>query len=417
MASEKFGWGSATFLVVANMIGTGIYTTTGFIVAELPAGMAVLFLWLLGGIAALGGGLAYAELAKRYPRSGGEYHFLGILYHPVVGYLAGLISLIAGFAAPIAASAYAFGAYLPLPLTDIQRKMAATGLIAVLVGVHSLGLTRGARIQNAFVLVKMALLLGLIGGALFYSSGPKEPLSCPRLSWDVLRVSAVSLIFISFAYSGWNAAAYIMSEVPHATRVVPRAILTGTLLVMGLYVLFNYALLRNVPIAELAGQVAVGRLLAYKLWGEVGERLFGWGVSLALVSSVSAMTMIAPRVLGVMGEDYPKLRFLAARNPAGAPVRSLILVAFLAGLFLFSAAFDAVMNYIGFTLSLSAGLTVAGLFLKHKREKSLPWTLGIFYVALTAWMVGNNLWERPWESVAGLLTVAAVGSSYLWLRR
>lgn len=417
MQRSGFGLVSATFLVIANMVGTGIYTTTGFIVADLPAGGAVLLLWTLGGIAALGGAQAYAALAKRYPRSGGEYHFLGVLYHPFMGYLAGLVSLIAGFAAPIAASAYAFAAYLPLPLSEELRKLLAASLILALVGVHWLGLARGARIQNLFVLVKILLLSALVVGGIVYSPTEARPLTCPTWNLPTLQAAAVALIFVSFAYSGWNAAAYIMSEVPNATRVVPRAILMGSLIVMVLYVGFNYGLLRHLDLQRLAGEVAVGRLLAAQLWGASGEALFGWGVSLALVSSVSAMLMIAPRVLSVMGEDYPKLRTLALRNRFGAPVWPLLLVAALAIGFLFSAAFDAVMNYIGFTLSLSAGLTVAGLFWRHAREPSLPWGLGLVFLLVTGWMVVNNLLERPWESGAGLLTIAAVGSSYLWLRR
>lgn len=411
------GWLSATFLVVANMIGTGIYTTTGFIAQDLPAGMGILGLWALGGLAALGGALAYAELAKRYPRSGGEYHFLGRLYHPVVGYMAGVVSLVAGFAAPIAASAFAFAAYLPLPLSDMGRKLAAAALILALTSVHTMGLVRGARIQNAFVLLKLLLLGGLaVGGILISPEAPQE-LACPRLSFQTLQAAAVALIFVSFAYSGWNAAAYIISEVPEATRIVPRAILLGTLAVAVLYVGFNYALLRHLAIAELSGKVVVGRLLAERLWGETGRQLFGWGVSLAMVSSVSAMLMIAPRVASVMGEDYPRLAALARRNAAGAPLQALFLVAGLALVFVFSATFDAVMNYIGFTLSLSAGLTVAGLFWRHRQEENLPWTLGLFFLALTSWMILNNLWERPLESLAGLVTIGLVGTSYLWARK
>lgn len=416
MSKQRLGWLSATFLVIANMIGTGIYTTTGFIVAELPAGRAVLFLWLLGGIAALGGAMAYAELAKRYPRSGGEYHFLSTLYHPFLGYVAGLVSLVAGFAAPIAASAYTFAAYLPFPLSEIERKTLAAALVLALIGIHSLGLRHSARIQNFFVLFKIALLIGLIGGALLAAEEGQE-LACPRLSWDTLQVSAVSLIFISFAYSGWNAAAYIMSEIPNAERVVPRAILTGTVFVMALYVAFNWALLRYVPVVELAGEAAVGRLLAKKIWGLSGETLFGWGVSVAMVSSVSAMLMIAPRVASTMGEDFTALRPLAHRTPRGVPLRALLTVGATAWIFIFSATFDAVLNYIGFTLSLFAGLTVAGLFLRHTREKGLPWDVGILFLALTAWMIVNNFWNRLWESMAAMLTLGVLGISYFWVRR
>ncbi|MCX8113244.1 MAG: amino acid permease [Bacteroidia bacterium] len=417
MGLSRFGWMlSATFLVIANMVGTGIYTTTGFIVSELPSGIGVLMLWVIGGIAALGGALSYAELAKRYPRSGGEYHFLRILYHPFLGYLAGLVSLVAGFAAPIAASAYTFAAYLPISLSDLERKWVAAGLVWALVGLHTLGLVRSARIQNLFVLLKIALLISLITGALWIGHQP-QPLACPAWSWDTLQVSAVSLIFISFAYSGWNAAAYIMSEIPEATRVVPRAIILGTLTVMALYVAFNWALLRYVPIEELAGETAVGRLLAKRLWGDKADLIFGWGVSIAMVSSVSAMLMIAPRVASVMGEDFTPLRVLSQRTNWGVPLRALLGIGVLAAVFIFSAAFDAVLNYIGFTLSLFAGLTVLGLFLRHRKDRGLPWEVGLFFLLLTGWMVANNFWTRPKESLAGLLTLGVLGSSYFWLRR
>lgn len=398
------------------MVGTGIYTTTGFIVEELPAGSGVLLLWVIGGLAALGGALAYAELAKLYPRSGGEYHFLSILYHPLLGYIAGLVSLVAGFGAPIAASAYTFSAYLPFPFSEFQRKVIAALLVMALIGVHCLGLSRSARIQNVFVFFKILLILHLVGGAFFTGNEPQS-LTWPSLSTKTIQVSAVSLIFISFAYSGWNAAAYIMSEIPHATRVVPKAIVTGTLIVMSLYVAFNWALLRFVPVDELAGEAAVGRLLAKRLWGEVGETFFGWGVSVAMVSSVSAMLMIAPRVASVVGEDYPTLKVLAYRTSRGVPLYALFTVGIMAWVFIFSASFDAVINYIGFTLSLFSGMTVLGLFLRYRQSKSLSKLIGVLFLILTFWMVFNNFWNRPWESLAGLLTLVVVGSSYFWLRR
>jgi len=403
---NSFGFWSALFLVIANMIGTGIYTTTGFLVADLPASGGILMLWVLGGIAALGGALSYAALAKRYPRSGGEYHFLSQLYHPALGFLAGIVSIIAGFSAPIAASAYAFGKYLPLPLSEMGRQVAAALLIIALVSLHTLNLGRVARIQNFFVLLKVSLLIGLIVGGLFILPTPPHELTCPRIDWSTLSVGATALIFISYAYSGWNAAAYIMSEVPRATQVIPRAIPAGTLTVMALYVAFNFVLLRHLSIQELSGKVEVGRLLAQKLWGSAGDALLGWGISLAMVSSVSAMLMISPRVLSVMGEDYPIFRFFTQRNTHGSPIFSLALIAVLAIFILFLAAFDAILNYIGFLLSLFAALTVLGLFLRHTREKGLPWDLGLFFVVLTAWMVLNNFLNRPYESLVGIGTIA-----------
>jgi APA family basic amino acid/polyamine antiporter len=408
-----FGFWSAFFLVIANMIGTGIYTTTGFLVADLPAAGGVLMLWVLGGVAALGGGLSYAALAKRYPRSGGEYHFLSKLYHPALGFLAGVISIVAGFSAPIAASAYAFGKYLPLPLSEFHRQMAAVLLIIALTGLHTLSLGRAARIQNLFVLVKIGLLLALIIGGLVVRPTSPQAFTCPRMDFSTLSIAATALIFISYAYSGWNAAAYIMSEVPRASEIIPRAIPAGTLTVMALYAAFNFVLLWHLPVQEISGKVEVGRLLAQKLWGEKGDMLLGWGISLAMVSSVSAMLMISPRVLSVMGEDYPLFRFFSRKNTYGSPTRALALIASLAIVILFLAAFDAILNYIGFLLSLFAGLTVLGLFLRHSREKGLPWVLGIFFLLLTAWMVINNFLHRPYESLVGLGTILAGLIGYL----
>ncbi len=399
------------------MVGTGIYTTSGFLVADLPATGGVLMLWMLGGIAALGGALAYAALAKRYPRSGGEYHFLSKLYHQALGFLAGIVSVIAGFSAPIAASAYAFGKYLPLPLSESQRLIAASLLILLLTGLHMLGLARAARIQNVFVLVKIGLLLMLILGGLLITPASPQALSCPRLNLSTLGAAATGLIFISYAYSGWNAAAYIMSEVPRATEIIPRAIPAGTLTVMVLYSAFNYVLFRHLSVAELSGKVEVGRLLAQKLWGDKGDLWLGWGISLAMVSSVSAMLMISPRVLSVMGEDYPPLRLFSQRNAFGAPVRALLLTVSLSLAILFLAAFDAILNYIGFLLSLFAGLTVLGLFLRHAREKNLPWDMGLFFLGLTSWMVMNNFLNRPWESLVGLATILGGLILYFLFRR
>jgi len=417
MAQNSFGFWSALFLVIANMIGTGIYTTTGFLVKDLPAGAGVLMLWVLGGIAALGGALAYAALARRHPRSGGEYHFLSRLYHPALGFLAGIVSIVAGFSAPIAASAYAFGKYLPLSLSEFERQIAAALLILALTGLHTLNLGRVARIQNFFVMVKVILLLVLVtGGFAFMPASPQE-LTCPRINLSTVSIAATALIFISYAYSGWNAAAYIMSEVPRATQIIPRAIPAGTLTVMALYVAFNYVLLRHLSIQELSGKVEVGRLLAQKLWGSHGDALLGWGISLAMVSSVSAMLMISPRVLSVMGEDYPAFRLFSRKNSYGSPVFSLALIAGLGICILFMAAFDAILNYIGFLLSLFAGLTVLGLFLRHAREKGLPWNLGLLFVLLTSWMVLNNFLNRPYESLIGMGTMGGGLILYFLVRR
>jgi APA family basic amino acid/polyamine antiporter len=256
-----FGFWSALFLVIANMVGTGIYTTSGFLVADLPATGGVLMLWMLGGLAALGGALAYAALAKRYPRSGGEYHFLSKLYHPALGFLAGIVSIIAGFSAPIAASAYAFSQYLPLPLSDFQRLMAAALLILLLSGLHMLGLARAARIQNVFVLVKIGLLLTLILGGLLVAllpAGAPLPTSelfyfeCRSYGSDIYQLCLLRLECCRLHHER-GAPGYRDRSASYSA---------GTLTVMVLYSAFNYVLFRHLSIDELSGKVEVGRLLA-----------------------------------------------------------------------------------------------------------------------------------------------------------
>ncbi len=208
---------------------------------------------------------------------------------------------------------------------------------------------------------KPAFLLTLILGGLLVAPASPQELSCPRPSFSTLSAAATGLIFISYAYSGWNAAAYIMSEVPRATEIVPRAIPAGTLTVMVLYSAFNYVLFRHLSIDELSGKVEVGRLLAQKLWGDKGDLWLGWGISLAMVSSVSAMLMISPRVLSVMGEDYPPLRVFSRRNAFGAPVRALLLIVSLALAVLLQRPLMRFSTASAFCCRFLRGWTVLGL--------------------------------------------------------
>ena len=316
------GFHTAFAVVVANMVGTGVFTALGLQVVDIRDGIALLALWLLGGIIALCGALSYGELAAALPRSGGEYHFLGRIYHPVLGVVAGWVSVTVGFCAPIALAAMALGHYAKSFL-PVAPGVTATACILLVTVFHAVNVRSGQRFHIITTVFKIALI------TLFCLAGLTAP---PRgdVSYgppvvtltDILSPAfAVSLIYVSYAFSGWNAATYIAGEIRNPQRVIPRALFYGTALVTVFYVLLNFVFLKTVPIARLSGSIEIGTLSAMSLFGERGAILMSAMLCLLLVSTISAMVLAGPRVLQVIGEDLPQLRALAARTAGGAPRR------------------------------------------------------------------------------------------------
>lgn len=398
------------------MVGTGIYTTTGFLVEGVPSAWVSVLLWGIGGIAALGGAFAYVSVARLYPISGGEYTFLSKLYHPSIGFIAGLVSLVVGFSAPIAAALVTLAAYFPykLPVSQPEKAFALL-VLGGLTGLHLLGLHISARVQNFFVLIKIGLLTLLALGGLFL---PGEVSSFTTQGPINGAQMASGLIYIAFAYSGWNAAVYILQEVENPHKLIPRTLIGGTALIMALYIGFNVALFRHLSIYELQGVKEVGHLLAQKLWGPFAAQALSVGISLALVSSASAMLMIAPRVTTTMGENLRKLHFLRHRNAFYAPTYGILLQSLLAVVFILVPTLDQLLNYIGFTLTLFAFLVVVGLAVRHPTHfpKGLAGLAAGIFLLLSLWMMLSNFLARPWESLASLITVTSIGILYFWLR-
>ncbi|WP_296703212.1 APC family permease [Thiocapsa sp. UBA6158] len=365
---------TAILIVVANMIGTGVFTTLGLQAAGIPDGAALLMLWLIGGLIALCGALSYAELAAALPRSGGEYHFLSRIFHPLLGQLAGWVSVTVGFAAPVALAAMAMGHYAATVLPAPPTAIAVTALVMV-TAVHAFDLDLGRRVQVVATWLKIAVIL------LFCAVGLALPATSDSLS-VVPRAStlgavwsapfAVSLIYVAYAYSGWNAAAYVVDEVQDPHRAVPRALLLGTLIVTLLYLLLNLTFLRTVEYAALVGRVEVGALSAETIFGAVGGHLMSLVLTLLLVSTVSAMVLAGPRVLERIGEDIPFFRPLSVRNRRGAPTRAVLLQQGLALAMILTGSFEGVLSFAGFTLTLFAVVTVAGVIRLRRREPDLP---------------------------------------------
>ncbi|HVJ92806.1 MAG TPA: amino acid permease [Labilithrix sp.] len=412
----------AVGLVVANMIGTGAFTTTGLLAAELGNPLWLLGAWLVGGIVALCGADVYAELGATMPRAGGEYVYLSRAFHPCIGFLSGWISLIVGFSAPIAASAIAFASYLTAVVPFVAPMTAAVALVIVVTALHMASVRWGTRVQTFFAGAKVALVLLFVIAGIIVGRGSFEHFTIGGGPPEPSRL-AVALIYVSFAYSGWNAAAYIAGEMKSPASDLPRALVGGTVIVVSLYLALNVVFLYALTPQAMAGEVEIADLAARSLFGPTAGSVLSLLIALALVSSVSAMIMAGPRVYVAMAEDGLFFRPLARRAGSGAPWASVALQGSIAAVLVVTATFEQLLVYIGFTLSVFAALTVLAAFVLRRREpdtarpyRARGWPLSpILFLSLSLWMSTYAIITRPTESLAGLITVA-LGMVLYWAR-
>ncbi len=414
-ASRSISLLTATCLVVANMVGTGVFTSLGFQVGGLPSGFAILWLWLVGGLCAFCGALAYGELAAAIPRSGGEYHYLSAIYHPAVGFLAGWISATVGFAAPVALASMAFGRYFSAVVPGAPPVLASLAIVGIVTAIHFRGGSLGSIFQNTATALKVGLILALIAAGLQFE--PSQPVHfLPQPGDTRLLLSApfaVSLVYVMYAYSGWNASTYIVGEVRDPARNVPRSVALGTALVIGLYLLLNGVFLRVAPMAELEGKIEVGHVVAAHLFGTLGGRMMAALICAGLISSISAMTWVGPRVTMAMGEDWRALRWLAAKSPSGIPTTALLVQSLIVGALILSSKFETVLTYTQFSLTICSFMAVLGVFVLRYRQPDLPrpykmWgypVTPLVFLGVSAWMLCHILKSNPVESIAGLGTL------------
>lgn len=404
------------------MVGTGVFTSLGFQVAALPSGFTLLLLWVVGGVCALCGALAYGELAAALPRSGGEYHFLSEIFHPSVGFVAGWASATAGFAAPVALAAMAFGHYAQGLFPGCSPLMLSLLVVGIVTAVHLISVRAGSAFQNVFTWGKVVLIVVLIVAG--YTLSPGQPISfAPHTSDFGLIFSgpfAISLIYVMYSYSGWNGSAYIINEIRDPARNVPRSLVAGTLIVMALYLGLNFVFLYTTPLANLAGQLEIGNIAGIQILGAKGGLIIGALISLVLISSVSSMTWIGPRVTMTMGEDLRPLRWLGRRTSRGIPVVAILLQQAIVLVLILTATFQKALVYVQFTLILCSFLTVLGVMVLRRTHPELsrpyktwgyPFTPLIF-LGVSLWMMGYVVQSQPWESLAGLGTLALGGLIY-----
>jgi basic amino acid/polyamine antiporter, APA family len=417
MTARKISGLTATNIVVANMIGTGVVTSLGFQVAAIRSDFALIFLWAIGGVAALCGALCYAELAAALPRSGGEYHFLSRIYHPSIGFIAGWISATVGFAAPIAISAIAFGEYCKPFFPGVPPIVVGLVVAWLVTAIHLAGVHTGEIFQNVSTVLKVALILVLIVAGLFFGRSQPLDLALNASTWEALISGpfAVSLVFVMYSYSGWNAATYITGEVRNPAKNVPWALFTGTGIVIVLYVFLNAVFLLTTPKQTLSGQVEVGLLSGQAIFGAVGGAIVSGLIALGLVASISAMTWIGPHVTKTMAEDLPTLRIFSRVSKNGTPYVAMLFQLAMITFLLTTATFTKVLIYIQFSLLLCSFLTVVGLIVLRVREPHLErpykvWAYPvtpIFFLLISMHMMIHVVRERPIESLMGFGTAAA----------
>jgi amino acid transporter len=430
MPERSFSLISLTALVIASMIGAGVFTTSGFALADLGTPGRVLLAWFVGGLIACCGALSYGALAHRMTESGGEYLFLSRALHPLVGFLAGWISLFAGFTGAIAFAATALAAYaVPEEMRPawLSHDMLATVVVIGAGLLHGRYTQGGVLSQTLTVAIKLGLIaLFLLYAAitLFTSPWHGGPVLMPGANAPApfsLSAFAVSLMWISLSYAGFNAAIYVAGEVHNAAVLVPRAMVVGTLVVTAIYLALNAVFVYAPAPAAIVGQHDVATRAAVALGGAPLAIAVRMIIVLALLTSISAMVMAGPRVYARMAEDSVLPALVRAHGTV--PSAAIALQVLLAVIVIWIAELQALLSYLGFTLSLSAAATVASLFVLRWREGTqrvpvpgYPF-VPMLFVVCTLGFAGLAASRRPHEPVAGLVTLAVGVVWYLLLKK
>jgi APA family basic amino acid/polyamine antiporter len=402
----------ATAIVISNMIGTGVYTSLGLQAAGVHSILALVFIWITGGLVAFCGALTYGELAARIPKSGGEYIFLSRIFHPSFGFLSGFISMTIGFAAPMAISAIALGTYAG-NLIPVAPVIIAVSVIIFLTVLNSTSFKTGTTFNFVTTSINVVLILTLciMGFIKGHHSGFALTFSQSDLKEIINPAFAVSLVYVSFAYSGWNSAAYITHQVKDPVKNLPVILISGTLVVLFLYTLLNFVFLYTVPIQDLEGKVDVAFLAANNIFGQVGGKFVALLISIGLIASINSLLIIGPRVTQAIAEDYNLLRFLGFENKSGSPFYATILLTVIALALIGTSTFEQIMTLIGFTLSMFTIMSVTGVFvIRYKMKKNnedFYHTFGypyvpVFFILVEGCMMVYVFANRPIQSLIGI---------------
>lgn len=415
----KIGWITATALVVSNMIGTGVFTSLGFQLTNVQNTVSIVLLWLIGGVLALIGAFTVAELGTYHNRSGGDYIFISEAFHPFFGYLSGWTSLVAGFSAPVAIAAIAMEDYFK-PLGVPYTRYLSVVLILGLSAMHSISIKHSGWFQLLTTIVK-ALFIGILLALPFFFGGvPNHAINFyAPIQPEVFSTGfAVSLLYVTYAYTGWNAAAYIVGEIDQPQKNLPKALLTGTLIVTIVYIALQLVFLQFARTDQLTGKSEVALVAIQNIFGNTGANWVSLGIAVQLVATMSSYIWIGSRITHTMAQQHGLWQFLRPCNAAQVPVRALWLQTGITLILLFSGTLEEVLLYTSFVLQLMGTLAVASL-LRTKRTVGhfhsplrpyIQWAYVLFSCAVLIFIMQ----DRPKESISGLLMICVGGATYFF---
>ena len=394
------------------MIGTGVFTSLGYQLVKIQSVFPLMMLWIVGGIVALCGTLVYSELGAALPRSGGEYHLLSRIIHPSIGFGAGIVSATVGFTAPAVLAAMALGSYLSAVIPGLNQTLIAAIVILGFHGLHMMSVTWGTKFQDGSTAIKIGLILIFIAFGLFMDA-PQSISIWPKLGDGTVMLSAgfaVSLVWVSYAYTGWNSAVYVAGEIHDPKQNISRSMLMGTAFVMVLYVLLNYVFLYSAPTDAMVGQVEVGYISGIRIFGKMGAKIIGIGISILLLSTVSSYVYIGPRIMQIMGEDHAFIGFLKEKNSDEIPLNAFWVQLGISFLFILKSSFEQVLMYAGISLIITTTLTVISLFILRINEPDLdrpykvwayPFT-PMIYLIINCWILFYSFRESTFEFMVGI---------------
>ena len=415
---------TATSLVIASMIGTGVFTSLGYQLVDIRSVFGIIMLWIIGGIISLFGALSYCELASAFPKSGGEYYLLSKIIHPSIGFVAGLVSATVGFSAPAVLAAIAFANYFKPLFPSIDKTITATVVIVLLNILHAKGLKIGKIFQEWTTIFKLCLILVFI--TIAFLSPNHQDISILPVGDDFRLILspefAVNLVWVSYAYAGWNSSVYVVGEILQPEKNVFRSIFIGTSIVMVLYVLLNYVFLLITPIDQLIGKVEVGYLSATYLFGDGLAELVSFFIGLLLISTVSSYVYIGPRIIQAIGNDYDRLQTFSKIDSNSLPFNAFSLQLFISLAFIITSTFQQVLLYTGITLIITTTITVCSLFYLNYKKPGLkrpyvtwgyPWT-SLIFVLLNLWVLYYTFKLQTFESLVGLgIIIFSFGLFYI----
>ena len=425
-APKNFGMATATFVVIASMVGTGVLTTSGYTVKTVGSNQLMLILWVVGGLTAMCGALSLAELSAAMPRSGGDYVYLSETYGPLAGFLSGWASLLFGFGGPIASSAFGAAKYILAPFglsasvaPNAQRGLATLAIVALAI-VHSRGAGPSAKAQGSMTVVKFGVLLVLGIAGIAAGWGHWGNLADrPVFDGHALNGSISSLIYISYAYTGWNGASYLAGEIEDPRRRLPRAIFLGTGLVIALYVILNlfYALALSAgEVGRIEDVTPIAQLAAVRLFGARTAGPLSIAIGLTLFASLSAFILTGPRVLFAMARagQFPAAAGRLSTK-TGAPVVAVFLQISWAIFILWMGSFEDIMKYSSLGLALFSILTIGAVFVLRVRRPEMPRPFRApgypitpaLYLIVTGSLIGVTIFNDPKVSLVSLASIAA----------